>query len=391
MNAVSEKQGVRPSDPQISQGAGVAPATTGKRPGIAKPLIAAVVLGAGVVVLHWWLVEGRFLESTDNAYVQGDIVVLGPRIDGDVTAIHVQNNEAVKAGDRLLSFDPTDRAALLEAARAAEGEAGAAIQVSRRQVEQQRSAIDQAQAAIESANAEVSRAQSSAVRSGALAGAGWTSRQDNETAIANRLKANAALSIAQAQADAARMSLLVAEAQLAQSEAKLKSATAQVTIAANNLRYTTLYAPFDGIAGNRAVQLGQHVVPGQQLLSVTPVAAKLYVVANFKETQLTAMQPGQAVKLTPDIDHSAAVTGRIASLAPATGALFSLLPPENATGNFTKVVQRVPVRIAIDPAEAARVKWLRAGLSVTAEVDTRGGDSHVYGMFGSLLHAIGLR
>ena len=377
MNAVSEKQGVRPSDPQISQGAGVAPATTGKRPGIAKPLIAAVVLGAGVVVLHWWLVEGRFLESTDNAYVQGDIVVLGPRIDGDVTAIHVQNNEAVKAGDRLLSFDPTDRAALLEAARAAEGEAGAAIQVSRRQVEQQRSAIDQAQAAIESANAEVSRAQSSAVRSGALAGAGWTSRQDNETAIANRLKANAALSIAQAQADAARMSLLVAEA--------------QVTIAANNLRYTTLYAPFDGIAGNRAVQLGQHVVPGQQLLSVTPVAAKLYVVANFKETQLTAMQPGQAVKLTPDIDHSAAVTGRIASLAPATGALFSLLPPENATGNFTKVVQRVPVRIAIDPAEAARVKWLRAGLSVTAEVDTRGGDSHVYGMFGSLLHAIGLR
>jgi membrane fusion protein (multidrug efflux system) len=132
-------------------------------------------------------------------------------------------------------------------------------------------------------------------------------------------------------------------------------------------------------------------MPGQQLLAVTPVAQKLYVVANFKETQLAGMRPGQKVVLTPDIDHNSTIAGRVASLAPATGALFSLLPPENATGNFTKVVQRVPVRIVIDPEDAAKATWLRAGLSVTAEVDTRAEDSQIYGLFGSALHAVGLR
>ena len=154
-------------------------------------------------------------------------------------------------------------------------------------------------------------------------------------------------------------------------------------LAENNLAYTVIRAPFDGIAGNRAAELGQHVTPASQLIAVAPLREQLYVVANFKETQLRRMQPGMKVRLMPDIDPGAAVDGRVDSLAPATGALFSLLPPENATGNFTKVVQRVPVKLVVDPAQARMPQWLRAGLSVTAEVDTRGPDAQRLGLFGA--------
>jgi membrane fusion protein (multidrug efflux system) len=176
-----------------------------------------------------------------------------------------------------------------------------------------------------------------------------------------------------------------------QAQAKLASADAAVRLAQNNLGYATIRAPFDGIVGNRAAQLGQHVQVGQQLIAVAPPAERLFVVANFKETQLRLIRPGLKVVLTPDIDSGAAVRGRVDSLAPATGALFSLLPPENATGNFTKVVQRVPVKIVIDPADAGAARWLRAGLSVTAEVDTRGPDAERRGLFGAAAATVGLR
>jgi membrane fusion protein (multidrug efflux system) len=171
--------------------------------------------------------------------------------------------------------------------------------------------------------------------------------------------------------------------------ARQRNAAAAVQLAENNLAYTVIRAPFDGVVGNRAAELGQHVQPGAQLIAVAPLPGKLYVVANFKETQLRRMHAGMKVQLVPDIDSSAAVDGRVDSLAPATGALFSLLPPENATGNFTKVVQRVPVKIALDPAEASRAAWLRAGLSVTAEVDTRGPDAQRLGFFGAAAATLG--
>jgi membrane fusion protein (multidrug efflux system) len=177
------------------------------------------------------------------------------------------------------------------------------------------------------------------------------------------------------------------QAQEVQATARKQNADAAVKLAENNLGYTVIRAPFDGIVGNRAAELGQHVSAGTQLIAVAPPSARLYVIANFKETQLKRMEPGQKVRLVPDIDTDAAVTGRVTSLAPATGALFSLMPPENATGNFTKVVQRVPVKIAIDPADAKAVHWLRAGLSVTAEVDTRGPDAHRLGLFGAAADA----
>ena len=375
MNALSEK-------PVAVDGQGVSAAIP-PRPRRTRRIVllagAVVALAVGIAAGHWWLVEGRFVASTDNAYVQGDIAVLGPRIDGDIVAIPVADNQAVRAGDVLIALDPADSQARLEQARGQQAEAEAAIATARSQVAQSRVAILQADASIAQAQAEQTRAVAEAGRSGVLATAGWTSRAANDTAVADRRKADAAEAAARAQRGNADAMLGVAQAQLGTAEAHLGTQLATVRLAENNLRYTTIRAPFDGVVGNRAAQLGQHVNPALQLISVAPPRDRLYVVANFKETQLARMQPGQPVRLVADIDSGAAVGGRVDSLAPATGSLFSLLPPENATGNFTKVVQRVPVKIVVDPAQAALAGWLRAGLSVTAEVDTRGPDAQRLG------------
>jgi len=347
-----------------------------------------VVVGAGVTA-SWWFTEGRYIQSTDNAYVQGDIAVLSPRIEGDVAAIKVTDNQRVHAGDPLFVLDPADWRARLAQATAAAAEATAAVQTAQRQVTQQRAMIDAAEAAIVQAQAEQVRTGADAKRSGSLVAGGWASHQSNDQAIADSHKADAAVVAAQAQKAAAQAQLDVLGAQVVQAQARQQNAAAAVTLAENNLAYTVIRAPFDGIAGNRAAELGQHVTPATQLIAVAPVRDKLYVVANFKETQLHRMRPGMKVRLIPDIDPDSAVDGRVDSLAPATGALFSLLPPENATGNFTKVVQRVPVKLVIDPAQATHAEWLRAGLSVTAEVDTRGPDAERLGLFGAAAATLG--
>lgn len=350
----------------------------------------AVVLALGVVG-NWWLMEGRWLESTDNAYVQGDIAVLSSRIDGDVIGIDVADNQQVKAGASLIRLDPSDWQARLDQARGALAQARAAVLAARQQVEPARTAIATADAAIAAAEAQLVYANAEAGRSATLTGAGWTSRSANDQAVADQRKAVAQMATARAQRDSAVQSLSVAETQVAQAGANAQAAAAAEKLAANDLSYTVIRASFDGVAGNRAAELGAHVTAGQNLIALAPLPDRLYVVANFKETQLARMRPGQRVYLTPDIDPDAAVLGRVDSLAPATGALFSLLPPENATGNFTKIVQRVPVKLVIDPQEAARVGWLRAGLSVTAEVDTRPGTPVRLGLFGTLAARLGMR
>jgi membrane fusion protein (multidrug efflux system) len=337
----------------------------------------------------WWLTEGRYIQSTDNAYVQGNIAVLGPRIEGDVIAIPVTDNQFVHKGDPLIVLDDRDWQALLAEARAAAAESAAAVETAERQVAQQRAMIDSATATIAQAQAEQTRAATDAARSTALVANGWASRQAHDLAIADTRKADALLAAAGAQRSAAQQTLAVNQAQVAQARARQQNAEAALQLAQNNLSYTVIRAPFDGIVGNRAAQLGAHVQPGALLIAIAPPPAQLYVVANFKETQLAHMRPGMKVVLTPDIDSGAAIAGRVDSLAPATGALFSLLPPENATGNFTKVVQRVPVKIVLDDAAAANAAWLRAGLSVTAEVDTRGQNAKRLGLFGAA--AAGLR
>ena len=378
MNAVTEKPQAVPADAQTT--------ATPQRARLLRRLwrpAAGLVAAIGVAVTaSWWFTEGRYIQSTDNAYVQGDIAVLSPRIEGDVAAIKVADNQLVRAGDPLIVLDPADWRARLAQATAAAAEATAAIETAKRQVAQQQATIEAAQAAIVQAQAEQSRASADAARSGSLVANGWASRQSNDQAVADSRKANASVAATQAQKAAAEQQLGVLNAQVIQATARQQSAAAAVQLAENNLAYTVIRAPFDGIAGNRAAELGQHVTPATQLIAVAPLRERLYVVANFKETQLRRMQPGMKVRLIPDIDPNAAVDGRVDSLAPATGALFSLLPPENATGNFTKVVQRVPVKLMLDPAEAAQASWLRAGLSVTAEVDTRGPDAQRLGLFG---------
>jgi membrane fusion protein (multidrug efflux system) len=379
MNAITEQPQPAQADTQTKE--------TGRRSRLLRrlwrPVAGLAVAVALGVTASWWFTEGRYIESTDNAYVQGDIAVLSPRIEGDVAAIQVADNQRVRAGDPLIVLDPTDWRSRLAQATAAAAEAAAAVETAQRQVGQQQATIEAAQAAIVQAQAEQARATADAARSGSLVAGGWASRQANDQAIADSRKANAAVVAAQAQKAAAEQQLDVLRAQVVQTRARQQNAAAAAQLAENNLAYTVIRAPFDGIAGNRAAELGQHVTPASQLIAVAPLREQLYVVANFKETQLRRMHPGMRVRLVPDIDPGAAVDGRVDSLAPATGALFSLLPPENATGNFTKVVQRVPVKLVVDPAQAAHAQWLRAGLSVTAEVDTRGPDAQRLGLFGT--------
>jgi membrane fusion protein (multidrug efflux system) len=390
MNAISDPA----AQPTVSGGISVEPGTAAPTRrwwlrAVLRPLLGTVAVVAVVVGATWWFTEGRYIQSTDNAYVQGDIAVLGPRIEGDVLAIRVADNQRVKQGDPLIELDPADWQARLAEARAAAAEADAAVLTAQRQLGQQQAMIDAATATISQAAAEQSRASADATRSAALTTNGWASHQANDLAIADARKSEAALASAKAQKSAAEQQLTVIASQLTQAVARQQNAAAAATLAQNNLTYTVIRAPFDGIVGNRAAELGQHVMPGAQLIAVAPLPGQLYVVANFKETQLRRMAAGQKVRLVPDINPDAAVDGRVNSLAPATGALFSLLPPENATGNFTKVVQRVPVKIMIDPSEAETAGWLRAGLSVTAEVDTRGPDAQRLGLFGAAAATIG--
>jgi membrane fusion protein, multidrug efflux system len=349
--------------------------------------LAVVGLMLAAVTGYWWAVEGRWIESTDDAYVQGDITVLSPRIDGDIAAVPVTDNQRVRAGDPVVQLDDADWRARAKQAEAAVAEAAASVATFKAQIDWQRTNLAAAAADRANAAAERQRTAQDADRSVALRARGWASEQANDLAIAESRKAEAALSAAAAKQVAANDQIAVLTAQLAQAEAKQLGAQAQLTLANNNLDHTVIRAPFDGIVGNRSAQVGKHVVPGTQLLALAPPPEQLYVIANFKETQLRAMREGMTARLVPDIDPDAAVDGVVDSLAPATGALFSLLPPENATGNFTKVVQRVPVKLRIDPEQAKRAAWLRSGLSVTAEVDTRAKTTPRLGLWGTAMAA----
>jgi membrane fusion protein (multidrug efflux system) len=333
------------------------------------PLLLVVAAAIGGI---WYWQTGRFLVETDDAYVQGDISVLGPRIQADVATIHVADNQPVKAGDVLITLDERDLRNARDQAAATLAETDAAIATAREQLAQQQAQIDAASAQVEQARAEQTRAVADARRTQQLVGGGYASRQSADQTVADQRKAEAAVQAAQAQLSVQRQSLGVLAAQVRQSEARRTQAAAALAQAETNLSYTAIRAPVDGVAGNRAAQLGQHVQPGQQLIAVAPTGAQLFVVANFKETQLAAMRPGQPVDITVDAIPGVTFHAHVNSFAPATGSQFSLLPPENATGNFTKIVQRVPVKLVLeqgqDPVALAR---LRPGLSVVAEVDTR--------------------
>jgi membrane fusion protein, multidrug efflux system len=385
MNAIADRP-VPAGDAGETRAAPVARRSHRRLLGVPLALLALIV---AVIAGYWWFIEGRWIESTDNAYVQGDITVLSPRIDGDIAAVLVGDNQRVRAGDPLVELDPADWRARAMQAEAAVGEAHASIATLQAQVAQQRTNLAAMAAGRANATAERDRSAQDAGRSMALRAQGWASQQSNDMAVTESRKAAAMLSVSIAQEASANDQIAILTAQLGQAQARLLGMEAQLALARNNLAHTVVRAPFDGIIGNRSAQIGKHVVPGTQLLALAPPPEQLFVVANFKETQLYRMRPGMKVRLIPDTDPGSAIDGVVDSLAPATGALFSLLPPENATGNFTKVVQRVPVKLRLNPEQAARASWLRSGLSVTAEIDTRGPDAVRLGWWGTALAAFG--
>ncbi len=331
--------------------------------------VLVLVLASGGAGGWYWLTVWQFLQSTDDAYVASDVSVISPKVEGYLKEVRVGDNQAVKKGAVLFVIDDSDfaaKAAQAEAAVATE-EAAVATYKSRRQLQQ--AMIAQAQASVQSADADLTRTQQDYKRYAALMSTDFASRQRFEQAQADARKAAAEAAKSHAALAAAESQLGVLESQRQEEMAKLQQTRANLRLAQNDLANTMIRAPVSGVAGNRGGQVGQYVKPGTELLSLVPLP-RVYVTANFKETQLTRMRPGQRAEISVDAYPDHAIEGKIDSFAPASGAEFSLLPPDNATGNFTKIVQRVPVRIAL-PKNGPLARLLRPGLSVTVTVDTR--------------------
>jgi membrane fusion protein (multidrug efflux system) len=344
--------------------------------GTAIAVIALAVLG-----LRWWTV-GRFIESTDDAYVRADVVTVSSRVPGYVTSVEVEDNQPVHQGDVLAHIDSADYAAKVARAQATVDTALATLHAEQAnvatldaQIAQQRSVMDAAQADVAAARAGANRRQSDAERYRQLAAEQASSAQRWEQAHADALTADAALAKADATVQIQRGQQTVLEkrrtqgmAAIEQAQAQLGVARAALSLAQIDLDHTTIRAASDGTVGQRTVRAGQYVETGQPLLAVVPLQ-DVYVIANFKETEVAAMSPGQPVEIDVDTYSGHPLHGRVLSIAPGSGAQFALLPPDNATGNFTKVVQRIPVKIQMDAGQREAIS-LRPGMSVVARVHT---------------------
>lgn len=327
-----------------------------------------LLAGAAWYGYHYWTV-GRFMISTDDAYIQVDMASVAPKITGYVEHVAATENEHVKAGDPLVTIDAGDYRIALEEARAKITTEEKTLDRIDAQVEAAKASLKQAEAqkaAAQAAADNASRTRDRARRLVATKVGTQAQLDDAETAVE---QADANLSGAEAQIAAANANIGVLKAQYEEAKSSIRSLELARDKAARDLSFTVLRAPYDGVVGNLSVKEGDLVSPGQKLAAVVPMN-KLYITANFKETQLAHMAPGETVHVEVDAMDGGGFDGTLSSLAPASGALFSLLPPENATGNFTKVVQRIPVRIDI-PADVLAKGKLRAGLSVVVDVDSR--------------------
>ncbi len=316
---------------------------------------------------EYWTV-GRFIESTDDAYAGGDVTPISPHVAGFVADILVADNEYVRAGQPLIRLDARDfRAAADRAAAIVEARKATLDSLQRKQTLQQ-TAIRQAKADLDAKSAQATFARQDDERYHDLAQTAAGSRQNAERASSLNLAAEASVISSQAGLDAARQQLTVLDAEIAVAKADVAQAEADLHTADLNLDYTDIRSPIDGYVGNRAAQVGAYVMGGAYLATIIP-AHDLWVDANFKESQLEHMIPGEAATIVADVLPNHVFRGHVLTLAPATGAVFSVIPPENATGNFTKIVQRVPVRIKLD--DDPMLPRLRPGLSATVGVDTR--------------------
>ena len=357
-------------------------------------IIAGLAIALALILGVHWITIGRFEVKTDNAFIRADITHVATKVRGYVKTVHVEDNQHVKQGDLLVTLYADDYEASLAEARAslAQAEAAAAqaqatiasreaaVATARGDAEAARDALAESRAAADAADADAELSSSDARRYAELAEKGWYPRAKVEAATAAETSSQAGSTQAHASITARRSQLASAQARIVQAEqelgaAKAAAAASTASIAAARARLTgaelvvgqtLLPAPFDGIVTNRTIAEGQLISPGQVTMSVVPERGA-YVIANFKETQVENMAPGQQVRIKVDAYPNLKVTGTVDSLAPATGATFSLMPQDTATGNFTKIVQRVPVRISLDDA-ALDTGLMRSGLAVVATV-----------------------
>jgi membrane fusion protein (multidrug efflux system) len=332
-------------------------------------VIAFLAVACGGVYGRYWYVVGRFIESTNNAYLRADQVAMAPRVSGQVSEIYVRDNEEVAAGQPLLKIDPRRYEMTMRQAKATVDARQADVAKSEADLRQQDAVIAQAEADVKTAQANSDFAGKEFERASALVVHGYATQQKNEQTETALAQAKSTVSLKQAVRDAARQQVATLKAQLAQAQAQLAAAKENLGQAEIDLNDTVLRSPMAGRVGDRTVQLGQFVQPGTKLLTVVPTQ-QMYLVANFKETQLQNMRPGQPVEISVDAYPDLALTGTVDSFAPGTGARFALLPPENATGNFTKIVQRVPVRIKVNAPENAAPAFV-PGLSIEVSVNTK--------------------
>ena len=337
-----------------------------KRAALALTLLAGTAAGGYYGQQYW--TTGRYLESTDDAYVKADYTTIAPKVSGYIAQVLVEDNESVRAGQMLARIDDRDFRASLAQARAEAIAAEASIHNFDAQIALQQSVIEQAKAQVEATRATLSFAEADAKRYRDLVktGAGTLQRAQQteslrDTTLAQLHRDQAALVAAQAKIAVLKTQREQAVAQLARSQAAAEQAEL-------NLSYTVIIAPVSGMVGARTLRVGQYVTAGTQLMAVVPLDA-VYIIANFKETQLTFVRGGQPVEIEVDSFPGISLRGHVDSLSPASGLEFSLLPPDNATGNFTKIVQRIPVKILLDQSELAGL--LRPGMSVEPVIDTK--------------------
>jgi multidrug resistance efflux pump len=332
-------------------------------------MIALLAGVAGVLlVLYAWRLPPfvTSVETTDNAYVRGYVTIMSPQVSGYVVDVPVKDYEQVKQGQILARIDDRIYAQKLAQARAALDGQKASLDNSRQSELSARATIASSEAQIDSANAALKRAQLAWDRISNLSDRGIASASESEQAQATWEQAKAALNQAQAALEVSKQSLATIIVNRSLLEANVASAEATVHLAEIDLQNTSIVAPRDGHLGEVGVRLGQYVAAGTQLMAVVP--EDVWVVANFKETQLEGMEVGQPVSIVVDALGKQRLTGRIERFSPAAGSEFAVIKPDNATGNFVKIAQRVGVRISIDPDQPL-AKSLTPGLSVVVDVD----------------------
>ena len=342
-----------------------------KRTALAALGILGLAAGVHYGIDYWR--NGRFLVSTDDAYVQADNTLIAPRISGYISQVLVVDNQAVRAGQVLARIDDQDYQTALRQAVADREVAESDIRSIDAQLTLQTSTIDQAAQQVTAAEAALRFAQQDHARYDELSRSGAGTIQSAQQTQSQLIQRSAGLLQARAALTSAKQQVDVLQANRVKANAQLDHYRAAEQQARLNLGYTTITAPISGTVGARTLRVGQYVQAGTQLMAVVPLDG-VYIVANFKETQLTGVRPGEPVRISVDTFPDARIRGRVDSVAPATGLQFALLPPDNATGNFTKIVQRLPVKIVLDgDAESREVAagLLRPGMSVEPTIDTR--------------------